>query len=90
MEAQRSRVKAERLCRFAELIGDRHLINSTVGPDLDPVLRSLHQAPDYRIERPGWVSLPYRYLGADDQAGPNYTGQPAVDSHYEVVEYTKR
>ncbi|GAA2136691.1 class I SAM-dependent methyltransferase [Actinomadura napierensis] len=27
--------------------------------------------------------LPYRYLGADDQAGPNYTGQPAVDSSYE-------
>ena len=25
---------------------------------------------------------PYRYLGADDQAGPNYTGQPAVDSYY--------
>jgi SAM-dependent methyltransferase len=36
------------------------------------------------------VSLPYRYLGADDQAGPNYTGQPAVDSHYEVVTETKR
>jgi SAM-dependent methyltransferase len=31
------------------------------------------------------VDLSYRYLGADDTAGPNYTGQPAVDSHYEVV-----
>ena len=29
------------------------------------------------------VNLPYRYLGADDRAGPNYTGQPAVDSYYE-------
>lgn len=29
------------------------------------------------------VSLPFRYLGADDQAGPNYTGQPAVDSYYQ-------
>jgi SAM-dependent methyltransferase len=29
--------------------------------------------------------LPYRYLGADDQAGPNYTGQPAVDSYYERI-----
>ena len=29
------------------------------------------------------VSLPYRYLGADDRAGPNYTGQPAVHSYYE-------
>jgi hypothetical protein len=29
------------------------------------------------------MSLPFRYLGADDTAGPNYTGQPAVDSYYE-------
>jgi SAM-dependent methyltransferase len=28
------------------------------------------------------VCLPYRYLGADDRAGPNYTGQPAVHSYY--------
>jgi SAM-dependent methyltransferase len=28
------------------------------------------------------ASLPYRFLGADDGAGPNYTGQPAVDSYY--------
>ena len=26
--------------------------------------------------------LPFHYLGADDQSGPNYTGQPAVNSHY--------
>jgi hypothetical protein len=31
---------------------------------------------------PGVVSLPYTYLGADDRAGPNYTGQPAVSSYY--------
>ncbi len=31
------------------------------------------------------VDLPYRYAGADDQAGPNYTGQPAADSYYEAV-----
>jgi SAM-dependent methyltransferase len=30
------------------------------------------------------VDLPYRYLGADDWAGPNYTGQPAVDSYYKI------
>jgi SAM-dependent methyltransferase len=29
------------------------------------------------------VDFPYRYLGADDHAGPNYTGQPAVDSYYD-------
>ncbi|MEV7010463.1 class I SAM-dependent methyltransferase [Streptosporangium sp. NPDC051022] len=28
------------------------------------------------------VTLPYRYLGSDDRAGPNYTGQSAVNSHY--------
>jgi len=28
------------------------------------------------------ADLPFHYLGADDQAGPNYTGQPAVDSYY--------
>jgi len=27
--------------------------------------------------------LPYKYWGADDKAGPNYTGQSAVDSYYE-------
>jgi SAM-dependent methyltransferase len=31
------------------------------------------------------ADLPYRYVGADDQAGPNYTGQPAVDSYYEPI-----
>jgi hypothetical protein len=28
------------------------------------------------------VQLPYTYLGADDHAGANYTGQPAVSSYY--------
>ncbi|GAA1881636.1 hypothetical protein [Actinomadura bangladeshensis] len=28
------------------------------------------------------IELPYHYIGADDRAGPNYTGQPAVDSFY--------
>jgi hypothetical protein len=38
-----------------------------------------------RIRRAGPFSgtLPFRYLGADDRAGPNYTGQPAVSSSYE-------
>ncbi|MGI8684812.1 MAG: class I SAM-dependent methyltransferase [Acidimicrobiales bacterium] len=30
------------------------------------------------------VELPYRYLGADDRAGPNYTGQPGVHSYYDA------
>jgi SAM-dependent methyltransferase len=31
---------------------------------------------------PSDLRLPYVYLGADDRAGPGYTGQPAVRSHY--------
>jgi SAM-dependent methyltransferase len=31
------------------------------------------------------VDLPYRYLGADDRVGPNYTGQPAVDSYFDPI-----
>jgi SAM-dependent methyltransferase len=30
------------------------------------------------------LRLPLGYLGADDQAGPNYTGQPSVTSYYTV------
>ncbi|MFI5909168.1 class I SAM-dependent methyltransferase [Dactylosporangium sp. NPDC051541] len=30
----------------------------------------------------GDIELPYEYLGADDRAGPNYTGQDAVHSYY--------
>lgn len=30
------------------------------------------------------VALPYTYLGADDRAGANYTGQPAVHSYYRL------
>jgi SAM-dependent methyltransferase len=30
----------------------------------------------------GEVSLPFRFQGGDDRSGPNYTGQPAVTSHY--------
>ena len=31
------------------------------------------------------LKLPYEFVGADDGAGPNYTGQPAVDSHYRRI-----
>jgi hypothetical protein len=31
-------------------------------------------------------TLNYRYLGADDAAGPNYTGQAIVNSHYDHLE----
>lgn len=35
------------------------------------------------------VELPFQYIGANDQAGPNYTGQPAVDSYYAVDKLQK-
>jgi SAM-dependent methyltransferase len=31
------------------------------------------------------VAFGYRYVGADDSAGPNYSGQEAVDSYYEPL-----
>lgn len=37
-----------------------------------------------RCEGARRVSTRLRYIGADDQAGPNATGQPAVDSYYEI------
>jgi SAM-dependent methyltransferase len=54
------------------------------------VLRELRcQGLDYdsRTHRlscrgPKTVTLPFRYVGADDTTGPNYTGQPAVTSIY--------
>jgi SAM-dependent methyltransferase len=33
---------------------------------------------------PREIVFPYDYAGADDRAGPNYTGQDAVDSYYRV------
>lgn len=40
-----------------------------------------------RISRTGRrdLALPYTYLGADDEAGPNYTNQPAVNSYYKPL-----
>ncbi|WP_062349943.1 class I SAM-dependent methyltransferase [Herbidospora yilanensis] len=44
----------------------------------------VYDSRNRRISRtgPAVVEFPYEYLGADDTAGPNYTGQPAVVSHY--------
>jgi len=36
------------------------------------------------VNGPRQLSLPYIYLGADIEAGPNYTGQAAVTSVYQV------
>ncbi|MBT2228204.1 trans-aconitate 2-methyltransferase [Nonomuraea sp. NEAU-A123] len=58
------------------------------GRHLTTSLRSQGVRYDGRTRRISWtgrrlIDLPYRYQGSDDQAGPNYTGQPAVNSYYD-------
>jgi len=48
------------------------------GIEYDKDSRLIHCRGDRTIE-----SFGFKYCGADDQAGPNYTGQPAVNSYYE-------
>jgi len=44
------------------------------------------------LQRSGRLSLavPYAYQGADDAVGPNWTGQPAVCSHYKLIPDSSR
>ncbi|MCF6406749.1 class I SAM-dependent methyltransferase [Chitinophaga filiformis] len=37
-----------------------------------------------RCEGPRYIDFNLDYKGADDKAGPNYTGQAAVDSYYSI------
>ncbi|MEZ6185834.1 MAG: class I SAM-dependent methyltransferase [Planctomycetota bacterium] len=37
------------------------------------------------VDRNLELSLPFTFVGADDRAGPNSTGQPAVNSYYEAL-----
>lgn len=37
-----------------------------------------------RVRITGPVGFGPQYLGADKDAGPNYTGQPAVHSYYRI------
>lgn len=39
-----------------------------------------------RCAAPKQIDFPWRYLGADDRAGPNSTGEEAVDSYYQPAE----
>jgi SAM-dependent methyltransferase len=60
---------------------------SPVGRRLSTQLRAAGLSYDPRRRRiscsgPHDFVLPYVYLGADDRAGANYTGQPAVNSYY--------
>ncbi|MEV6844023.1 class I SAM-dependent methyltransferase [Actinoplanes sp. NPDC051411] len=60
------------------------------GRRLTALLRAAGLTYDARRHRisctgPRDLDLPYAYLGADDRAGANYTGQAAVHSHYRPV-----
>lgn len=60
---------------------------ASVGPLVLKQLRRAGMAYNSRrhllsCEGPRWLALPFEYLGADDTAGPNYTGQAAVHSWY--------
>ena len=71
---------------------DASLVRHADGrPATQHVIRALRRAGaeyDGRRRRVGWqgpIPLAFdgaRHLGADDAAGPGYTGQPAVASHY--------
>ena len=63
----------------AIITGDFHDPNSRVSR-----LVKETEAKARRVEQGTGPNV--RYLGADDTAGPNYTGQAAVNSHYERLE----
>ncbi|TYB43367.1 class I SAM-dependent methyltransferase [Actinomadura chibensis] len=71
----------------------RHPDGTPAGRRLTRALRQAgftYTPRTHRISRRGRkeITLPYTYIGADDQAGPNYTGQPAVNSLYTPLEGT--
>ena len=51
-------IVAPRLFELKEVIGDRHMIGVAAGPNLDPVILSLEQPPDYRVENPDGPRFP--------------------------------
>jgi SAM-dependent methyltransferase len=78
-----------RFCAHLDLDNLRH----RDGSSLERIVRARLRATDvdYDARRRTLVcegsrdlEFGLRYLGADDRAGPNFTGQPAVDSYYEM------
>lgn len=70
-----------------DVAGVRRADGSPFGRALTKALREAGFSYDNRKRRIGYAGggrprLPLGYLGADDAAGPNYTGQPAVHSYY--------
>ena len=76
-----------RLVANLDLANLRAADNTPLGRRLTTALRAAGFTVDTRRHRitstgPSSPVLPFTYLGADDSAGPNYTGQPAVHSRY--------
>jgi len=69
---------------------DHTNIKGENGKTLPGILKWLNRSPlsysktSHRItiQQATVIETPFEYLGADDQAGPNYTMQPVVDSCY--------
>ncbi|MGW6448680.1 class I SAM-dependent methyltransferase [Lentzea sp. NPDC055074] len=79
-----------RLIANFDVASVRRADGSPLGRVLTKALRDNGFSYDNRwrlvgFEGPGRPRLPFAYLGADDRAGPNYTGQPAVFSCYEPL-----
>jgi SAM-dependent methyltransferase len=73
-----------------DVAGVRRADGTPFGRTLTKALRAAGFTYDNRKrqvghEGEGRPRLPFAYLGADDRAGPNYTGQPAVHSCYEPL-----
>ena len=80
-----------RLVADIDLASIRLQDGQPAGKRLAARLRTVGFSYDSRRHRiscigPRTADLPYRYLGADDRAGANYTGQPAVNSYYSAVQ----
>ena len=72
-----------------DLANFRHADGRPLGRTITVRLRKNGSTDDarrrlVRCTGPHQLDFGLRYIGADDQVGPNCTGQPAVDSYYEV------
>jgi SAM-dependent methyltransferase len=79
------------LCNDGLFVANLDLANVVVDGFTDRVLTSSFNSAGIDYDRRRHLltakaklpsPLPFRYLESDDEAGPNYTGQAAVNSHY--------
>ena len=58
MSKTRQTLEARRLFSISDILGNRHLIDLTVGSRHQPIMLSLEQIPDYRMEKAGGATFP--------------------------------